>query len=186
MIDWDKRYREGFYEAFTEPHLLLKRFFPFIEGKKIVIDIAMGGGRDTVFLSEVGFKVIGLEKSVEAIKIAKRKAKERNVNPLLVLADAEYLPFKEESADCLIVFYFLSKKRIKEFPKLLRKGGLLIYETYLKRQNLLDRWRDEEHLLEDGELLSYFEDFEILFYEELITDEDGKKKAIARFVGRKK
>jgi len=68
----------------------------------------------------------------------------------------------------------------------LKKGGIIIYETYLRRQNEIDRWRNPEYLLEDGELFVYFKDFEILLYEELITEKEGKKKAIARLVGRKR
>lgn len=184
MIDWDKRYKEGFYDGLLDPHELLVKFFPFIPGR-LVIDIAMGNGRDAVFLAERGFKVLGLERSLEAIKRARLLAQERACTLSFVLADAEHLPFREGMADCVMVFYFLSRKILGELPKLLRRGGLLIYETYLKRQNLFGEKRDPEHLLDDGELVSVFEGMEILFYEETITNKDGKRKAVARFVGRR-
>jgi SAM-dependent methyltransferase len=184
MTDWDKRYREGFYDGLSDPHELLVRFFPSIPGR-LVIDIAMGNGRDAVFLAERGFKVIGLERSWEAIRRARVLSLERGCPILFVFGDAEQLPFREGMADCVVVFYFLSRKILQHLPKMLRKGGLLMYETYLKRQNLLGEKRDPEHLLDDGELFSVFRHMETLFYEEIITRKDGKKKAIARFVGRR-
>jgi hypothetical protein len=75
---------------------------------------------------------------------------------------------------------------MKKIVDLLNSGGVLIYETFLKRQNAIDRHRNPNFLLEDGELLSYFKDLELLFYEETISDIEGKKKATAKFVGRKR
>ena len=39
---------------------------------------------------------------------------------------------------------------------LLAPGGLLLYETFLKRQNIIDRPRNPDYLLDDGELLGLF------------------------------
>ena len=74
---------------------------------------------------------------------------------------------------------------LEEIAGLLQSGGVLVYETFLKRQNEVDRRRNPDFLLEDGELFSYFKKFEILFYEETILDVEGKKRAIVKFVGRK-
>ena len=72
-----------------------------------------------------------------------------------------------------------------EIKTILKKGGVLIYETFLKRQNLTGGWQNPRYLLDDGELYSYFSEFELLYYEEVILREGEKDKAIARFVGRK-
>ena len=85
-----------------------------------------------------------------------------------------------------LVFYFLQREAIDEIKALLKKGGILIYETYLKRQNDIDRPRNPAYLLDDGELIGYFKGFELLFYEEIIENSGGKRKAIARAVGRKR
>jgi hypothetical protein len=72
---------------------------------------------------------------------------------------------------------------------MVKKGGILIYETFLKRQNDIDlhrKGRSPEYLLEDAELVGFFRDFEILFYEEAISASPDRKKATAKFVGRKR
>ena len=185
IVDWNRRYREGFYNGATEPHVLLKRFWPTIPGRHVA-DIAMGNGRDALFLSEKGFFVTGLEGSVEAIKISKETMAQKNLFIWPVLGDAGALPYRKNSFDCVIVFYFLQREAVDEIKALLKKGGILIYETFLKRQNDIDRPRNPAYLLDDGELIGYFKGFELLFYEEIIENSGGKRRAVARAVGRKR
>ena len=59
-------------------------------------------------------------------------------------------------------------------------------EMCIRDRNTIDQYRNPDFLLEDGELLSYFKNLELLFYEETILAIDGKQKATARFVGRKR
>ena len=68
----------------------------------------------------------------------------------------------------------------------LKKGGVVIYETFLKRQNDIDRQRNPEYLLDDGELISFFRGFDLLFYEETLSVTGGRKRAVAKLVGRKR
>jgi tellurite methyltransferase len=185
MADWDARYREGFYDKAPGPHELLRRFQPEIE-KGVVIDIAAGSGRDALFLAEKGYTAMGLEKSREAIEVAGRRFRASGQGASFVAGDAEALPFKEGRAAGVMVFYFLLRGIMPEIVDLLRKDGILIYETFLKRQNVIDRWRNPDYLLDDGELVSYFGALELLFYKETVMSRDGKQKAIAQYVGRKK
>jgi tellurite methyltransferase len=184
-IDWNRRYREGFYNGATEPHVLLTKFWPTIPGR-CVADIAMGNGRDALFLSEKGFFVTGLEGSVEAINIAKKTMARKGLSLWPVIGDARDLPYKKNSFDCILIFYFLQRDLMDEIRALLKKGGILIYETFLKRQNDIDRPRNPNYLLDDGELIGYFKGLELLFYEETIENAGSKKKATARAVGRKR
>jgi len=182
MTDWDKKYREGFYDGADDPHELLKRFWQNIP-KGRVIDIAMGNGRDALFLADRGFDVYGIDKSTEAIKIASNMT---NKSVSIICGDAGFLPFKYNSSEGVLVFYFLLRSIIGDIINILKKGGVLVYETFLRRQNNVDRRRNPDFLLDDGELISYFRSFDILFYEETILTLKGKEKATARFVGRKR
>jgi SAM-dependent methyltransferase len=185
MVDWDKRYREGFYNGVIKPHQLLRRFWSLIPGPDVV-DIASGSGRDSLFLAERGHRVWSLEKSEEAIRIAQGSSRAAGKDIFMVRGDAHDLPFKKNSADGIIVFYFLLRNIMGEIVNLLRKDGILIYETFLNRQNAVDRPRNPDFLLDDGELLSYFKDLDLLFYEETVSVSGEKKRATARYVGRKR
>ncbi len=153
---------------------------------KPVIDIAAGQGRDVIFLSRQGLHACGLERSREAIKLARASAAENGVEISMVRGDAERLPFKPAVAGTVTVFYFLLREIMDQLVAMLAPGGLLVYETFTKRQNEIDRPRDPRYLLDDGELLAYFRHMELIFYEEGIFDTHDKRRALARFVGRKR
>ncbi len=183
-VDWDARYKEGFYNNDLEAHEILKRYYKEI-GQGIVIDIAMGTGRDAAFLSEKGYRVMGIDMSKEAIKVFKDRFKGQTERVSCIIGDANHLPFKKNIAEGVIVFYFLIREIMDEIKAILKNGGVIIYETFLKRQNMIDRWRNPEYLLEDGELYGFFSEFELILYEEMILKDGKKDKAIARFIGRK-
>lgn len=183
--DWDKRYREGFYDGEVEPHDLLRRYRPEIPDGP-ALDVAMGSGRDTIFLASAGIEAWGVEKSWEAIKLAIQLAEAAGHGIRIVRADGATLPFKKGSFAAVTVFYFLIREGMKPLVELLKPGGVLLYETFLLRQNRIDRQRNPAYLLSDGELISYFPELELLFYEEGIVRAKGKQRAVARYAGRKR
>jgi 2-polyprenyl-3-methyl-5-hydroxy-6-metoxy-1,4-benzoquinol methylase len=186
-VDWDKRYREGFYAEPYGAHGLVERFSPLIPRGKPVIDIAMGQGRDLLFLARIGFPVYGLERSTEAIRLTAQAAQEEHRGLItMVQGDAYSLPFKPAAAGCVLVFYFLVREIMADLTGLLIPGGLLLYETFLKRQNVIDGPRNPDYLLDDGELPGYFRDLDLLFYEEGTFTVRGKQRALARYAGRKR
>lgn len=183
--DWDKRYREGFYSGPLKTHPLVTRFWRLVPAGSPVIDVAMGTGRDLFHFAEQGFFCCGLDRSEEAIRTARKGADERGLSICPVLGDAFHLPFRPSSAGALLIFYFLVREVMPELVSVLKPRGVLMYETFLKTQNMFDRPRNPDFLLDDGELLSYFRQLDLLFYEEGTFLFDGKKRAVARYVGRK-
>lgn len=182
--DWDERYRSGFYNGEIKPHGLIERFWHLIPGA-FVADIAMGGGRDAVFLAKKGFSVTGLELSEEAIRIAHGSAEVENLHLGIVRGDAARLPFKRDAFHGVVVFYFLLREMVPEITAILKRGGILMYETYLKRQNKAGRRMNPSFLLDDGELLGLFSGFEPLFYEETVRKAGDRTKITARLVAKK-
>ena len=150
--DWDRRYMDAPCGGSEGPHELVKRFWPIIP-KGRVIDVAMGRGRDLSFLAGKQFDVYGIEKSAEAIRIAREVLGE---GPAIIRGDAEHLPFKRESVEGVLVFHFLLRSIMGDIVAVLKKGGAVIYETFLKRQDEIDGRRNLEYLLDDGELMSFF------------------------------
>lgn len=184
--DWDKRYREGFYEGADKAHDFIGKFSRLIPPGKPVIDIAMGNGRDLISLAVKGFPTYGLERSDEAIRLAIQAAENRRARITAIKGDAHHLPFRAGVAGCVLVFYFLVREIMDDLVRLLAPGGLLIYETFLKRQNILSGPRDPRYLLDDGELIGYFGRLDLLSYEELVIDAEGRQRAIARYAGIKR
>lgn len=184
--DWDKRYKEGFYDGAVSPHQLLEKFWQFLPARSRVVDIAMGTGRDLLFLAGRGFRVCGLDRSWEGLKLAADFFRKDGLDLQAIQADALSLPLKRGRFGGVIVFYFLERGIMDELMSLLEPGGVLVYETFLKRQNEIDRHRNPAFLLDDKELPGYFADLEPLFHEEGIFTTDGKERAVARYIGRKR
>ena len=184
--DWDSRYREQPSEGLEEAHDLVRTYAPLMGRDKPVIDVAAGRGRDLLFLARKGFRAVGLEKSREAIRLAREAAAREGLDVWLVQGNALFLPFRDGKAGAVLVFYFLERAIMERLVNLLAPGGLMLYETFLRKQNEIDRKRDPAYLLKDGELPEYFRDLETLNHEEGVFDIAGRLRAIARFAGRKK
>jgi tellurite methyltransferase len=186
--DWDRRYRTGLHSSPNEAHDLVRKFVPAMPRQKVVVDIAMGVGTDAMFLARSGLHVIGLEKSSEAIVRARRTAREAGVTLDMIRADAAALPFKIGRTGTILVFNFLQRDLIHELVRMLAPGGIMIYQTFLKRQVGLglNGPRNPAFLLDDGELISRLMSLELLFYEEGIFGTAERRNALARFVGRKR
>ncbi len=186
MTDWDRRYQENFYSGSLRPHDLVRRFWSLVPRPSPVIDIAMGTGRDLFLFAEKEWFCCGLDRSWEGIKTALREASERRLQLYPVFGDAYRLPFKKGCAGGVLVFYFLVREIMSELVSLLCPGGILMYETFLRTQNTFDRPRNPAYQLRDAELIGYFAELDLLFYEEGIFLFEGKKRAVARYVGRKR
>jgi tellurite methyltransferase len=186
--DWDRRYKTGFFPRTEEVHELVKRFTPLMPRHRPVIDIAMGRGIDAIFLAQSGLPVVGLEKSGEAIDLVKKASREAGVNLQAIHADASALPFKGGTAGGVLVFNFLQREIIPELVSMLAPGGVMLYQTFLKRQVGLGIGgpKNPAFLLEDGELITRLRSLELLYYEEGIFGSGTKRKALVKFAGRKR
>jgi hypothetical protein len=69
----------------------------------------------------------------------------------------------------------------------LKKGGVVIFETYLLDHRKLRTGgpKNTRYFLKPDELLKFFKEFRILFYREGTFKEGGKKKAIASLIAQK-
>ncbi len=181
---WDERYRTGFYDGVRDPHKLLVNFSALFDRKR-VLDIAMGKGTDALYLASQGIETVGFERSWEAIRLTREAMKPESCPPHIIQGEAKELPFKKGSFGGIIVFFFLLREIAQDITNMLEAGGILIYETFLKRQNEIDRRRNPAFLLDDGELLALFPGFEAIFYEEGSHDRAGKRRFTAQLVARK-
>ena len=156
-----------------------------IPGAK-VLDLAMGGGRNAVFLAKQGFKVEGVDLSEEAVSAAGKLAALNKVKIRAAVADLEQgYKIAPRTYDCIICFNYLQRSLIDDIKNGLRKGGLVIYETYIVDQATLGRPKNPDHLLGHNELLNMFHDFRCLQYREGIFENDKGRKAIASIAAMK-
>ena len=146
-----------------------------------VLDVAMGRGRNAVYLASQGFEVEGVDISPEAVAAALDQARKSGVRLKVRLEDLEKdVIIEKDVYDVIICFNYLYRPFIPTIKEALRTGGMLVYETYIVDQAQFGRPRNPKHLLKHNELLDLFRDFRCLRYREGIVE---RRKAIAGFIG---
>jgi tellurite methyltransferase len=165
----------------TPSEFLVENIHLLPKGK--VLDIAMGGGRNSVYLAQNGFDVEGVDNSDEAINMANALASEKRVRIKSRLIDLETGPFiREQAYDCIICFNYLHRPLFPFIRNGLRKNGVIVYETYIVDQAQFGRPKSPDHLLNHNELLTLFSGFRVLRYHEGIM---GEERAVAGIVAQK-
>ena len=182
-IFWDKKYETEAYIFGKEPVEFLGEHIDLLPRGK-ALDIAMGEGRNAVFLAKKGFTVDGCDISEIAIKKALDLAKENNVTVRAYVADLETYKLPQNTYDVIACFYYLQRDLVPQMKEALKPGGMIIYETYTieNRERGFEGPKNKDYLLKPNELLDLFKDFKIIYYRELVLN---NKKAIASLIAKK-
>ncbi|MDY6965673.1 MAG: methyltransferase domain-containing protein [Halobacteriota archaeon] len=147
------------------------------------LDLAMGNGRNAIFLAKMGFEVEGVDISREAIISVQEAALKAGVTIKSEIADlkGDY-PIEEDAYDLIICFNYLQRSLIRQIKDGLRRGGMIVYETFIVDQARFGRPKNPDHLLKHNELLHMFQDFRCLRYREGVIDD---RKAVASIIAEK-
>ena len=125
-----------------------------------VLDVACGRGRHALAAAAAGARVLGLDRSFEALEelAAAARARELPVLPLQVdLETGDGLPVEPGRCGAVLVFRYLHRPLAQALQASLRPGGLLLYETFTRSQRDLGHGpRNPDFLLDPGELPELF------------------------------
>jgi tellurite methyltransferase len=148
-----------------------------------VLDVAMGSGRNAVYLAKLGFEVEGIDISAEAVDNAMTSARQNHIDLNAKVKDLEKNHKIEKGAyDIIICFNYLQRSLMPQIKEGLRSGGMVVYETYLIDQPRFGKPRNPDYLLKHNELLDIFRGFRCLRYREGIIE---NRKAVAGIVAEK-
>ncbi|MCD4717286.1 MAG: methyltransferase domain-containing protein [Desulfobacterales bacterium] len=147
------------------------------------LDIAMGNGRNSVYLAGMGLEVEGVDISPEAVRSTLELSRKSDVNLRALVADLEGNYHIEKGAyDVIICFNYLHRPLIPWIKDGLRTGAMVVYETFIVDQARFGKPKNPDHLLKHNELLDMFRDFRCLRYREGIIE---NRKAIAGIIAEK-
>ncbi len=149
-----------------------------------VLDVAMGIGRNSIFLAQRGLTVEGIDISPEYVARAKQLAQEAGVRIEAQVADLEHGGYQIAPGryDAIVCINYLHRPLTPQLKAALRPGGLIVYETYIVDQAQWGRPSNPAHLLAHNELLEMFRDLCVLRYREGIIAE---RQALASLVAQK-
>ena len=147
------------------------------------LDVAMGTGRNAIYLAKMGFEVEGVDMSPEAVNTALESAEKVGITIRAQVADLEVNYYIEKGAyDVIICFNYLQRSLISQIKDGLRQGGIVVYETFIIDQVQFGKPKNPDYLLRHNELLNMFRDFRCLRYREGIIE---GRKAVASIIAQK-
>ena len=124
----------GFMPNHTGSHGLVERFAPLIPAGKPVVDIAMGQGRDLLFLARKGFpSTVSTGPERRSCSPGRQRRRKRGAHA--GGPGRRPRPALQAGHGGMRARLLLSRKGDHgDLSRLLMPGGLLLYETFLKRQ----------------------------------------------------
>jgi 2-polyprenyl-3-methyl-5-hydroxy-6-metoxy-1,4-benzoquinol methylase len=147
------------------------------------LDVAMGSGQNAIYLARMGFDVKGVDISPEAVNNALESARKAGVTVKVQVANLEGDYSIEKGAyDVIICFNYLQRSLIPQIKNGVRKGGMVVYETFIVDQVRFGKPKNPDYLLKHNELLNMFRDFRCLRYREGIIE---SRKAVASIIAEK-
>jgi tellurite methyltransferase len=142
------------------------------------LDIAAGKGRNSILLARGGINVVAVDWSKNALSSLALIARKDTLPIDPIMADLEEsLPFRPESFDIVLNVNFLVRGLFPTLKKVLRTGGVLLFDTFLIDQAASGHPRDPRFLLGHYELSDLLSDMELIRYREGIVDYGGAKRA---------
>lgn len=151
-----------------------------------VLDLACGDGRNGIFLAGEGLPVVCCDRSQEALERARKLAQAQGVDVEFRRVDLEQEgtnPLAEDFFGGVLVFRYLYRPLIPSIRRALKRGGVLMYETFTIDQPRFGKPHNPDYLLNHGELQSWFEDWEVMDSFEGILE--APRRAMARILCRK-
>ncbi len=177
---WERKYGDEKYIFGKAPISFLVDHLALLPKGK-ALDIAMGEGRNGVYLATQGFDVTGLDISEKGLAKARKLAAERGVSITTHAVDLQQHRLEKNAYDVVLCTYYLQRELFPQISQALKSGGVAVVETYtLEHRKYRPRFR-EEYLLRTNELLEHFRDLEILRYQFV----DDGKAAYASILARK-
>jgi len=155
----------------------------------LALDVAMGEGRNAIYLATRGFDVDGVDADPQRVARARAAARKIGAPIRAVVGNVEdgtyIIPI--ETYNLIVVFNFLHRPLFKDIRDGLVPGGVVIYQTFTEEQARFGPPRNPDHLLCDDELREVFADWEVLRYRALVGPSrvEGRMRAIASIVARK-
>lgn len=147
----------------------VRRFATQIPKGGLVLDLACGAGRHAIFLADLGYPVLAVDQDVSLI--------EQNRNSLITSKpmnlELDEWPLDGLEFSGIVVTNYLYRPHWDQLPKMLAKGGVLIYETFAQGNAQFGKPSNPNFLLNPGELLNLAarHALKVLAYEDLYVDE---------------
>jgi ubiquinone/menaquinone biosynthesis C-methylase UbiE len=201
LTEWDRILPEKAYSP-EEPDETVVDFAGSLQRstKMRILDLACGGGRHAVYMSEKGFEVTAVDISGTGLKMTRGRLNSEDLTSGLVRSVMNILPFADSAFDAVICTRAIHHQRLKaiqetlfEIKRVLRKDGIVLIDFLSKRTHSYGKGIEIEngtfietgghekglihHFTDEDELQRLFEGFRILTIDLHETKVEGKLRS---------
>lgn len=136
------------------------------------LDVAMGQGRNALYLARLGWDVTGFDTSKTGLDLAQKTARASGLQIHTVLASDEEFEFGTDKWDLIAIIYPIEKRSVYRVRQALKPGGIVIVEcSHKEAANALFEY-------DTNELLKIFEGFRIIKYQDTIDEHEWVRKRL--------
>ncbi|MDR4487743.1 MAG: class I SAM-dependent methyltransferase [Nitrospirales bacterium] len=163
---WNHKYDTDNYLFGRDPIPFLKDHIDLLPKGK-ALDLAMGEGRNGVYLATQGFEVTGVDISETGLHKAQALASEKGVPLTTLLADLEQYEIPPNTFDVIICTYYLQRDLFPKIAAALKPGGMVLIETYTMDHLQYRPTFNPAYLLEPNELLGLLPGLRVWRYQDV-------------------
>ena len=176
---WNKKYLENPMPQAVSP--IVEKYIEHVNVGQ-AIDIACGTGRNTHYLSDLGFIVDAIDISDYALDKVKNSSTINKID-----TDLDKYNLTPNKYDLIVNVNYLNRRLVSQMKDALRSGGVIIFETFIiAHGDFKHPTMNLDYLLRKNELLHSFIGLDVLYYEEKIdTNLKGERVKIASLVAKK-
>ena len=182
--DWESRQRARSDGDIRPPSSFLVEQLARLPGGR-GLDLASGDGRHALYLARRGWRVEAIDFAhaglARLLAIGRRDALPLDV----VQADLESFRLPRERYDVVVNIRYLQRSLFPALKASVRRGGAVVFETFIRDQRQLGHPRNPAFLLERGELAAHFDGFEVLACEEGRFETESGAAFLARLLARR-
>ncbi|MFT3835405.1 MAG: methyltransferase domain-containing protein [Myxococcaceae bacterium] len=177
--DWNAVYEKGTGFSHEANALLVSVAGKAKPGK--ALDVGMGQGRNALWLARHGWDVTGFDPAEKGVEQAKATAVAEKLKLTATTADSEHFDFGADKWDLVVFAYAGGTDEGPQVVKALRKGGVVVIETFLKSPSA-------PFGVAPDELAAAFKGLEIVQNEPVKAKADWglREDQLVRFVAKKK
>lgn len=181
---WEAHYGDRRDEATRPPsQFLLAHLADLPPGR--AVDLACGDGRHAIWLARQGWKVTAIDYARANLERLTHIARQERLPIAALQADLTEIALPPQHFHVAVNIRYLQRSLIDEIKSTLRRGGVIVFETFIRDQRQLGHPRNPAFMLERGELAARFADFDILASEEGRFETESGPAFLARLVARR-
>ena len=176
-LKWNEKYQTQ--HCSDVPAAIVKQYAG-LAGGTIALDIATGNGRNAIFMAKKGFVVDAVD--IAETGLAQFAGKYPGIHP--ICADLDEFEIAANRYDLIVNIKYLNRRLFPYIRKGLAQNGMLIFETFLDKQDpTTNQHVCRDYLLQENELLQAFLSLKIVCYKEAKHEKDADAAWLASLVG---